>query len=100
MSHEKVQDHDAARELAERVYHAIHLVPSDDSGLSRHVVWDMQQLMSVLDPDVDLTGQEVMAIAVVLAGANERRLRNPPSLPAGTVPGEVVAPPPLLRIVT
>lgn len=100
MSHDRpVPDEDAARALAERIYHAVHLVPSDDSGLTQHAIWDMRQLMRNLSPSQgDLTGQEVMAIAVILAGANERKLRRGGGTPGIALP-EAVPERPLLRSV-
>lgn len=67
---------DSARQLADRIYHAIHLVPNDGSGLDAHAVWDCQQLMRNLSLRHDMTAQEVMAFAVILAGANDRKLRG------------------------
>lgn len=62
------------RALADMVYAAAKLAPDDNTGFTKHTVWDIQQLMSALNPHVDLMPSELMAIAVVLAAANERRL--------------------------
>ena len=87
-----VSEADVARELAERIYHACHLTPSDDTGLELHVVWECQQMMRNLSLRHDLTKMERMAFAVILAGANERKLRtagpSDPGIPILGVEGE------------
>lgn len=85
---------DTARELAERIYHAVHLVPSDGSGLDRHCCWEVRTMMKQLNPYTDITGMEMMAIAVILAGANDRRLGRAPGgggIPI-SVPEEIARP--------
>jgi hypothetical protein len=67
-------DRSDARTLADAVFHAVHLAPNDGSGLDQHVIWECQAMMRNLSLRRDLTPQERMAFAVILAGANERKL--------------------------
>lgn len=97
MSEHRSHD-DSARELVDHIYHALHLVPDDGSGLNKHALWDVAQLTRVIDPEVDLTGMELMAIATILATANERRLSACGGGPATSVPLATEVPP-LLRVV-
>lgn len=91
-------NNDQARELAERIYHAVHLTPSDGTGLNAHVLWDVEQLMEVLDPERDLTAMELMALAVVLAGANDRRLSRGDDRPGTSITPAVAEPKSPLRL--
>lgn len=70
----KKKRHRAAKDLAKKIYQAVKLVPEDGSGLSKHAGWDVGQLIKVVGPD-DLNPFETMALAAILASANERRLR-------------------------
>lgn len=69
-----------ARELSDRIYHAIHLVPDDGTPLNAHCFAELRWLMGRLDPEYDMKPSEVMAINVVLATANARKS-------AATLPG-------------
>lgn len=84
---------DSAQELADRIYHAIHLVPDDGTPLDAHCFSELRWLMGRLDPESDLKPAEVMAINVVLATANARK-----SAPCVTGPGRPQVP--LLRVVS
>lgn len=86
-----------AEQLAQRIYHAVKLVPEDGTGIDLHCAWEVIEMMKVLDPEKDLTGQEMMVIAVILAGANDRRLGRRPDRPGVTAP--TIQPRPILHAV-
>lgn len=89
---------DSARELAERIYHAIYLVPDDGTPLDAHCFAELRWLMGRLDPEMDMKPSEVMAINVVLATANARKSATGLAGPGTAVTGRPDVPP--LRVVS
>jgi hypothetical protein len=60
-------------DLSTRVYQAVQLVSEPDPALEAHTEWLIGVLLDRLKPE-DLTPQEKMAVAIILAGANSRKL--------------------------
>jgi hypothetical protein len=60
-------------DLSERVSQATQLVSGPNADLEPHLRWVVGELLNRMGPD-DLTPQELMGVAVILAGAHARKL--------------------------
>lgn len=60
-------------DLSERVYQATQLVSGPDPELAPHIDWVLGELLHRINQD-DMTPEEKMGMAVILAGAHARKL--------------------------